>query len=116
MKILRTLLEVASLATLLSLLQCSDDVTSAFGGILSVRVVDPQIGPVADQLITILPDSQRAQTNMGGVAVFFLPAGDHFVDAQVCCLGPGFITYHVPVTIRGADTTSVTLRACLTCE
>ena len=103
-------------AILLSFLQCGDDSTSPFDGILYVYVMDYQIGPVADQMITISPEGVTAQTNKDGVAVFLLSAGDHFVYAHVCCYGPGLIEYHVPVTLQAGDATNLTLRACLTCE
>jgi hypothetical protein len=116
MKVKSAVLKIGFPAVLLLLLQCAGDSTSPFDGTLSVYVLDNQVGPVAGQSIAISPDGMTAQTNTHGVAVFLLPAGDHFVDAQVCCLGPGYINYHVPVAVRASDTVSVTLRACLTCE
>jgi len=101
---------------LLSFLDCRDDSIGPFDGILSVYVMDYQVGPVADQMITILPEGVTAQTNKAGVAVFLLPAGDHYVNAHLCCVGPGLIEYHILVTLQAGDTTSLTLRACLTCE
>ena len=68
------------------------------------------------KLITILPEGVTAQTNKAGAAVFLLPAGDHYVNAHLCCVGPGLIEYHILVTLQAGDTTSLTLRACLTCE
>ena len=40
---------------------------------------------------------------------------DYFVDANVCCQGPGLINYHVPVTITDGETEIVDLQACLVC-
>jgi len=71
--------------------------------------------PVADVTITLTPGNHVAITDKRGLAVFEVPAGDYFVDAQVCCIGPGFIEYHVAVEVVGGETARVTLEACLAC-
>ncbi len=47
--------------------------------------------------------------------LFEVVSGDYFVDANVCCQGPGLINYHVPVTITDGETEIVDLQACLVC-
>lgn len=84
-------------------------------GVLSVAVMDEFVGPVPDVKITINPGSLVQKTGADGTVGFSLTPGDYFVDASVCCLGPGFIEYHRPVTVVQNDTLHVTLNACLQC-
>ena len=85
-------------------------------GYISVRVFDTIIGPVEDVDVYILPDSLIGITNKDGLAFFSIDAGNYFVDAHVCCIGPGFINYHEPVKVAKNDTVKVKLMACLLCQ
>lgn len=98
------------------LLGCEDDGGAPDTGFLSVSVLDQGVGPVSGQAISISPAGMDGETNAEGIATFELAAGEYVVDADVCCVGPGFIQYHVPVTVVAGDTSKVTLDACLSCE
>jgi hypothetical protein len=78
-------------------------------------VIDENIGPVADVEITITPKRMIDKTNNEGAALFVIDPGEYFMDADVCCIGPGFIKYHVPVKVMSDDTVKAQLNACLTC-
>ena len=54
-------------------------------------------------------------TDADGIARFEVAPGEYFVDAQVCCIGPGFIEYHEPVQVVARQTAQVQLLACLKC-
>ncbi len=84
-------------------------------GFISVLVIDDIFGPVEDVDIYIVPDSLLGITDKNGIAFFSVEAGDYFVDAYVCCTGPGFIKYHEHVKVVRNDTTKVELWACLAC-
>jgi hypothetical protein len=83
-------------------------------GAISVRVVDGDQA-VADVEIQIAGSGQTLTTDSTGEAFFEVAAGDYFVDAEVCCVGPENLTYHVPVTVKAGRTVEVTLHACLAC-
>ena len=86
-------------------------------GIISVFVVDNDSvkTPVADVEITIMQKGIIKKTDANGFCSFEVAPGDYFVDANVCCAGPGFIQYHKPVTVVEGETTQVILLACLMC-
>ena len=108
---------LAAVTFALMLSGCGDDDPEKPGvGFLSVFVVDDMAGPVSGQAITISPAGREAETGAEGTVLFELTPGAYFVDADVCCVGPGFIEYHVPVTVERGDTARVTLDACLACE
>ncbi|MDH3215838.1 MAG: carboxypeptidase-like regulatory domain-containing protein [Candidatus Krumholzibacteria bacterium] len=94
---------------------CSDSPEQPKTGTVSALVIDGSLGPVADVEITLTPMNLVSRTDDDGRALFEVPAGDYFVDAKVCCAGPGFINYHLPVTVRSDRTVRVELRACLVC-
>lgn len=96
---------------------CSDDPVVSTPGTLQVAVYDagdPSI-PVENVEITILPGSRVATTDASGKATFELPPGTYFVDANVCCVGPGWIEYHEEVAVTSGDETDIVLNACLLC-
>ena len=93
---------------------CDHDPMTPSTGSIIVSVVDSS-GPVAGVEIRILPDGLVATTDDQGVVLFEVRPGDYFVDAHVCCVGPGLIDYHVPVTVAGGKTEAVELQACLAC-
>ena len=95
---------------------CSNDLTQPTTGVLIVSVNDlsSQV-PVPGVEIEITPVGLVSTTNNEGVAVFEVAPGDYFVNASVCCRGPGFIEYQVPITVAGGETQAVELQACLAC-
>jgi hypothetical protein len=97
------------------LASCHEDPIPTGPGLLSVSVVDSSGPPVSDVEVRIAPLGLTARTDAQGVASFELAPGDYFVDANLCCLGPGFIDYHVPVTVIASQRASVQLQSCLTC-
>ncbi len=95
---------------------CGDEPSRPQTGFISVSVIDGlSQSPVADVEVEIAPNHLIVLTNNDGLAVFEVDAGDYFVNAKVCCLGPGFIEYHVPVTVKDGKTMGVDLEACLAC-
>jgi len=101
---------------LILLAGCHEDPVNPPRGFLSVTVVDASGPPVADVEVRVVPPDLTAVTDAQGVATFELAPGDYFVDANLCCRGPGFIDYHVPVTVNASETASVQLESCLTCQ
>lgn len=90
--------------------------TDASVGFVSVRVVNgPARQPVAEVDVTLTGTGQVSKTDREGIAAFEVPPGNYFVDAHVCCAGPGFIDYHVPITVETGKTVPVELQACLEC-
>ena len=98
-------------------LGCDEGPSQPQTGFISVTVTDnnPSQLPVEGVKIEIAPIHLVLTTNEDGLAVFEVAPGDYFVDAQVCCVGPGWIDYHVPVTVTAGETFEVELKACLSC-
>jgi hypothetical protein len=94
---------------------CSDDPEAPAAGTVSAVVIDGSVGPVADVEVTLLPFNLVARTDSEGRATFQVRPGDYFVDAHVCCIGPGTIDYHLPVTVGPGENVEVQLPACLVC-
>lgn len=95
---------------------CTDDTEQPRTGTVTVLVIDEALDEtVSDVSITISPLNLVSLTDENGLAVFKLPPGDYFVDAAVCCVGPGFINYHRPVKVWEGKTVDVRLQACLRC-
>lgn len=116
MRIQAIIILLLLLCVLIELNACTDDTEQPGTGTLSVLVIDESLDEtVADVEITLSPINIVAITDENGLAVFEVPAGDYFVDANVCCIGPGFINYHLPVTLREGETQEVRLQACLLC-
>ena len=55
------------------------------------------------------------KTDREGTVVFQAARGSYFVDASVCCVGPGMIEHHEAVRIVVGQTVEVELHACLVC-
>jgi predicted amidohydrolase len=110
---------VLSLALILLLIGsgCSSDRTvQPVGGTISVQVIDsPGDIPVEGVEVTIEKLNLVGTTDATGTVVFEVPVGDYFVDARVCCIGPGWIDHHVSVTVTKDETAEVTLLACSIC-
>ena len=100
------------------LVSCNNEPTESKTGIISVSVIDndPEETPVSDVEITITPGNLVKQTNANGLCSFEVDPGAYYVDADVCCVGAGYIHYHEPVTIVENETTELILVACLDCE
>jgi len=99
-------------------ISCNKEPAESGTGIISVSVIDndAEKTPVPDVEITIAPGDITGETDARGIASFEVDTGNYFVDADVCCMGPGFIQYHEPVTVLAGDTAEVALTACLRCQ
>jgi len=115
MKLHGALAPMVALCCLALFQGCSDSPEQPRTGTVSALVIDRSLGPVANVEITLTPIDLVLTTDENGLAVFEVSPGDYFVDANVCCVGPGFIEYHLPVTVRANRTARVELRACLVC-
>ena len=106
------------ITSLFFLVCCNQEPTESTTGTISVLVVDndSEETPVADVEITITPGNNTKKTNADGMTSFEVNASDYFVDAEVCCAGPGNIEYHVPVKVIENKTADVELLACLLCN
>jgi hypothetical protein len=105
------------IAVALTAMGCGDDPAQSETGRIHVAVVDNSTSdPVEGVEIAITPAGVVSTTAADGVARFEIAPGDYFVDAQVCCVGPGFIQYHEPIQVVARETAEVTLSACLSCE
>ena len=105
------------ITSLFFLVCCNQEPTESTTGTISVLVVDndSEETPVADVEITITPGNNTKKTNADGMTSFEVNASDYFVDAEVCCVGPGYIHYHEPVTVTANQSVEVKLIACLKC-
>ena len=95
---------------------CDEDPIHPAPGCIAVSVVDASGPPVSNVEVRVAPLGVTALTDARGVALFTLPPGNYFVDAALCCRGPGFIEYHIPVTVTSLGTETVELRSCLACQ
>ncbi len=99
-------------------ISCDNAPTESKLGIISVIVVDNDLNktPVPNVEITVTPIDIVQKTDSNGISNFEVEPGNYFVDAEVCCVGPGNIEYHVPVKVIENKTTDVKLLACLLCD
>ena len=97
---------------------CEEGPVSPRQGVISVAVYDggDPGSPVPDVDIVVTPVDLHRRTDDNGHATFHVDPGGYYVDAGVCCVGPGTIDYHVPVTVTAGQTSEVMLQACLSCE
>jgi len=97
---------------------CSEEPTESKTGKVSVSVVDNDMDatPVPDAEITVTPGGIVKKTDANGLCSFELNPGDYFIDAELCCIGPGNIQYHEPVVVVQNETVEVKLIACLQCR
>lgn len=110
-------LRLLLLSAIVLVFSCSEDSAGPQEtGFISVQVVDLSTDtPVPDVEVSIAGANQVSKTNPEGVARFEIAAGSYYVDAQVCCVGPGFIEHHVGVKVLAGKTVGVQLDACLLC-
>ncbi len=99
-------------------ISCDNAPTEYELGVISVVVVDNDLNetPVPNVEITVTPINIVQRTDSNGICNFEVEPGDYIVNAEVCCLGPGFIVYHVPVQVMEDRTSSIELEACLSCD
>ena len=99
-------------------ISCDNAPTESKLGIISVIVVDNDFNgtPVPNVEITVTPIDIVQKTDSNGICNFEVEPGNYFVDAEVCCAGPGNIEYHVPVKVIENKTADVKLLACLSCD
>lgn len=97
------------------LVYCNKDPMESKSGVISVSVIDnnTEETPVPDVEITITPGNIVKTTDANGLCSFEVGPGEYYVDAEVCCIGPGDIQYHELVAISENETTEVKLLACL---
>lgn len=114
---MKLIYSVFLLSLLFFLASCNKKPTESRTGIITVSVIDndPEETPVPDVEITVTPGDITKKTNANGIASFEVDPGDYYVDADVCCVGPGYINYHEPITVVANDTVEVELLACLRC-
>jgi len=112
----RLALAVPLLLTVASGSGCGDPPTLPEHGHISVSVVDASGPPVADVEVWIAPVGLVERTDAQGHSLFEVLPGKYFVEASVCCQGPGFIEHRVPVTVTEGRTETVELRSCLICQ
>jgi hypothetical protein len=90
---------------LLYIFSCSESTNSETGTIsVYVNDNDPDETAVPDVQIILLPDSIVKETNENGFCNFKVDPGNYYVNADLCCLGPGFIHYHKAVTVQKVRT------------
>jgi len=99
-------------------ISCNDATTDSRSGKIAVLVVDNDVNgtPVPDVEITVTPIHFVKMTDVSGNCYFEVEPGNYFVDAEVCCAGPGNIKYHIPVKVIENNTVDVKLLACLSCD
>ena len=99
-------------------ISCDDAATESRLGVISVIVVDNDVNgtPVPNVEITVTPIHVVQKTDSSGICNFEVEPGNYFVDAEVCCVGPGNIEYHVSVIVIENKTSDVKLLACLSCD
>ena len=99
-------------------ISCDNAPTETKLGVISVIVVDNDLNetPVPNVEITITPIDIVQKTDSNGICNFEVEPGNYFIDAEVCCSGPGNIEYHVPVKVIENKTADVKLLACLSCD
>lgn len=113
---MKTTLNVIFSIFLFLFLSCSESANSETSTI-SVYVVDndPDETPIQNIMIVLNPDSLIKETDETGFCSFEVDAGDYFVKADLCCIGPGFIHYNEPVTVLKGEDKNIKLIACLRC-
>lgn len=96
---------------------CNKEPDESTTGTISILVVDndSEETPIPNVEITITPGNIIKMTNADGMAGFKVNTGDYYVNADVCCTGPGYIQYHEPVTVMANQSVNVKMIGCLRC-
>lgn len=102
---------------LFTLISCNTTSVESNLGTISVKVVDSDsTTPIPNIDITITPENLVKKTDEKGVCTFSVKPGDYYVDADVCCAGPGPIHYHEPAAIVQDKTVEIKLVGCSMCQ
>ena len=109
---------LSSVFIILFLQSCTGQPTGLYTATLLILVVDndPQETPIPDIEVVITPGDIVNKTDTKGLCRFELKPGDYYVDAQVCCVGPGWIQYHESVNLLLNETRTLKLYGCLRCQ
>ena len=115
--IIKTIFTLFLIPFLFFHISCNGKTTESNTGSISISVVDndPEETPIPDVEIIILPGNIVLKTDENGVCIIKVEPGDYYVDADVCCIGPGNIHYHEPVTVSANETEEIKLVGCLAC-
>ena len=113
--IIKLIMSVLFYVLLFNSSSCDDSTTESGLGVISVVVVDNDLSktPVPDVEIIVTPIGIVKMTDSTGTCNFEVKPGNYFVNAEVCCQGPGNIEYHVPANVVEDNTFNVKLEACL---
>jgi hypothetical protein len=76
---------------------------------------DSKETPIPAVEIIVTPGNITKITDSKGLCWFELSPGNYYVDAKVCCVGPGWIQYHEPVNILIDESKILKLHGCLAC-
>jgi hypothetical protein len=108
---------ISLVSIILLFFSCKGKPTEADTASLMILVVDndSQETPIADVEIIVTPGNITKKTDLKGLCRFELSPGDYYVDARVCCIGPGWIQYHEPVSILTNESKILKLHGCLAC-
>ena len=96
---------------------CTDQ-GGSLPGVIEVVVEDGSTPPGAlpPFEVVLTPPGNVSQTDSTGRTRFVVPAGRYVVNAELCCVGPGFIEYHEHATVGAGETVEVRLFSCLVCQ
>lgn len=102
----------------LNQISCDESASDSGLGTVSVLVVDNDANetPIPDVEITLVPINEIKTTDSSGTCDFIVREGSYYVDAGVCCSGPGNIEYHVSVNVVENNTSNVKLYGCSSCD
>jgi hypothetical protein len=100
-----------------SYFSCKGKLTESDTAILIIYVVDNDSveTPISNVEIIVTPGNITKKTDSKGLCRFELDPGNYYVDAKVCCIGPGWIQYHEPVNVIINESKILKLHGCLAC-
>lgn len=95
---------------------CGDHFTDSSLGFVSVSIIDTStLLPVPNVVVAISGTGHSATTGKDGSVRFELTPGKYYVDSNVCCVGPSFKRYHLPIIVESGREIEVSLAACSAC-
>jgi len=108
---------VSMLFLFFSYFSCTGESTEFDTASLLVYVIDndQQETPIPGVEVIVTPGNIIKKSNSKGLCRFELKPGDYYVDAKVCCIGPGWFLYHEPVNISLNESKTLKLHGCLSC-